>query len=114
MEITVSRKDDVSIMDLKGDLSASSAERLKEESTGLAKNDSVRIILDMSKVTFIDSSGLSACVEIHTMLRDRNGLMVCAKLSEAAKKIFRITGADKKMTVVGSCEEGLALFKASG
>jgi anti-sigma B factor antagonist len=98
---------DVVIMDLSGDLVASSAESLKAQVVKLSEKKFKYILAEMSKVGFMDSSGLGACMAIHKMLNEKSGLVVWAKPSETVGKVYRLTRADKKLTIAASRQEGL-------
>lgn len=102
MEINVGMDGDIVTLDLTGDLVASTAEELKSQVAKLTEKNFKYILVDMSKIGFMDSSGLGACMASHKMLVDKQGLLVCAQPSDAVSKIFRITRADKKINVADS------------
>ena len=110
MEINIGMDGDIVVMDITGDLVANTAEELKAQVEKLTEKNFVYILLEMHKVNFMDSSGLGACMAVYKKLRERNGALVCARPSEAVSKIFRITKADKKISVVSSSTEGAKLL----
>ncbi len=110
MDINIGTDGDVVIMELNGDLVASTADQLKEQVAKLSDKNFTYVVLEMSRLTFMDSSGLGACVAVHRMLADRKGMLVCAKPSDPIAKVFRITRADKKLTIAASKEEGVRLL----
>jgi len=113
MEINISMDGDIVVMDLAGDLVASTAEQLKAQVEKLADKHFNRILLDMSGVNFMDSSGLGMCMAVHKMLLQSGGLVVCARPSEAVAKIFRVTRADQKLRVIPDRGEGVRILHAS-
>lgn len=102
MEINIGMDGDIVTLDLAGDLVASTAEEFKSQVAKLADKNFRYILVDMSRIGFMDSSGLGACMASHKLLVDKKGLLVCAQPSEAVSKIFRITRADKKINVAES------------
>lgn len=100
MEINVGMDGDIVMLDLNGDLVASTAEDLKAQVAKLVEKNFRYIMLDLSKVGFMDSSGLGSCMAVHKTLNEKQGLLVCAQPSEAVAKIFRITRADQKIKVM--------------
>jgi anti-anti-sigma factor len=107
MEINIGMDGDVVIMDITGDLVASTAEEFKAQVAKLNEKNFHFILLDMSKVNFMDSSGLGACMAVHKTLTEKKGMLALAKLSEAVGKVFRITRADQKLKVVPTKQEGV-------
>ena len=110
MEINIGMDGDIVIMDLNGDLVASTAEELKTQVSKLNEKNFRYVLVDISKINFMDSSGLGACMAVHKSLSEKNGLLVLAKPSEAVAKVFRITRADQKLKVIPSKQEGIKLL----
>jgi anti-sigma B factor antagonist len=107
MEINIGMAGEAVVADLHGDLVASTAEEFKSQIAKLSDKNFRFILVEMSKVGFMDSSGLGACMAVHKMLHEKNGMVVWAKPSEAVGKVFRITRADKKLRVAATKQEGL-------
>ena len=58
-----------------------------------ADGDATRLVVDLSNVTFIDSSGLGALVEMHNRLRrDKRQLVVVAPRGTAVTVAIELTG----------------------
>lgn len=110
MEITVGMDEDVVILDLAGDLVANTAEKLKGEIARLSEKNFNFILINMSKVNFMDSSGLGACMAAHKAVAEKNGMIVFAQPRESVSKIFHITRADQKLAVAASRADGLRLI----
>jgi len=111
MEISIGMEGDVVIMDITGDLVASTAEELKSQVAKLGEKKFHYILADISKIGFMDSSGLGACMAVHKTLAEKNGLLVLAKPSEAVGKVFRITRADQKLKIAPTKQEGLRMIQ---
>lgn len=54
-----------------------------------------KLLVDLSLVTFIDSSGLSALIYALREARKKNGTIKLSKLSEHVSSVFSITRLDK-------------------
>lgn len=66
-----------------------------------------RIILDLGKVDFIDSSGLGAIIAVMKALAERQRLDLAA-LEPAVDKVFRLTRMDTIFRIFDSVEDALA------
>lgn len=111
MEISLVMEGDTALLELNGDLVASAVEEFKAGIAELQRKNCVNVVLQMAKVNFMDSSGLGACMAISKALSAKKGMLVCAEQGETVKKIFHITGADRKIKVVASTSEGLGAIR---
>lgn len=64
-----------------------------------------RLIVDMSEVPFMDSSGLAALIGAQKAIRSRTRMIVVCP--ENLQKIFQVTRLDSVVPVVGSLPEAL-------
>jgi anti-sigma B factor antagonist len=51
-----------------------------------------RVEIDLSGLTFIDSSGLSELVKLHNELRDRDAVLVVRNPTPTVERVLEITG----------------------
>ncbi len=107
MEVNIGIDGEVVTMGISGDLVASTAEEFKSQIGKLRQKNFNFILVEMSKVNFMDSSGLGACMAVHKMLSEQNGMLVLAKLTEPVGKIFRLTRADQKLNIAPTKQDGI-------
>lgn len=74
-------------------IDAAGAINFKERMRELTHDNGKRVILDLSGVTFIDSSGLGAVVAVRKSLGPDRPLEL-AGLTSAVEKVFRLTRMD--------------------
>jgi len=91
MEIQKRIEGGVAILSLQGRLDLTSAPQLKEASKEVLINQSKKMILNMNKVDFINSSGLGALVSVLKDVRNNQGSMRLTNLAPYVKEIFDIT-----------------------
>ena len=90
--------------------------RLTFPTTGLGFLEQVRVetapivILDLSAVSFCDSSGVGALTRIHLTFERENRRLALAGLSERVKAILVITRVLEKFKVFATVEEAEATF----
>jgi anti-sigma B factor antagonist len=70
-----------------------------------AQDGKERLIVDMSEVPFMDSSGLAALIGAQKALRERTQLIVVCP--ENLRRIFEVTRLDTIVSVVASLPEAL-------
>jgi anti-sigma B factor antagonist len=84
--------------------------RIAEFRAALARAESAPVVVvDLSGVSFIDSSGLGALVELHNRLRrDRRQLAVVAPAGTAAALLLNLAGLQSRMSIFATREAALA------
>lgn len=92
MEIRERHEDGVTILDLEGQLTLGDPTRmLKREVDRLVELGIRRVVLDLEKVPYIDSTGLGEIVRSHTTLARRGGELRITNMNEKVHKLFALT-----------------------
>jgi anti-sigma B factor antagonist len=79
-------------------LDAASAIAFKDRMREAARTDSGRVVLDLSRVMFMDSSGLGAVVAVLKLLGPDRRLEL-AGLTPTVQKVFRLTRMEQVFTI---------------
>lgn len=88
-------------------IDAAVAIRFKEDMRNETENGPKRVVLDLSSVEFIDSSGLGTIVAAMKQL-DGNRKLDLAGLSPNVDKVFRLTRMDTVFALFPSLEDAIA------
>ncbi|MGF1748071.1 MULTISPECIES: STAS domain-containing protein [Vibrio] len=64
------------------------------------------LLLDISQVTFMDSSGLGAVMAVYKMLRDKQIAVVGAK--KPVRELFKLTRMDRLIKTYDTVEDAVA------
>ena len=104
---TQTRPKVLSVLVMNDRIDAASAIQFKEQMRDLTQNANQRIVLDLSRVMFLDSSGLGAIVAVKKLLApDR--VLELSGLTTTVEKVFRLTRMDSIFTIHPSHEAALA------
>jgi len=87
------------IIALDGVLNAATADQLKQAFRQVAEAGVRTVVLDMSKVRFVDSAGLAALIAGSKMLGGGSHCLQLAALQPQAQMLFRLTMFDKVFSV---------------
>ena len=109
MDISIQIDNQWVVVKLNGSLVASTCEELKGQMTKLMGRNYLHFILDMEQVEFMDSSGLGSCIALNRESAGKGGKIVCCNLKDNVRKIFQMTRADQKVSVVGDAMEASKL-----
>ena len=71
-------------------------------------NQGKSVVVDLSKVGYIDSSGVASLVESFQSARKGGRNLVLASVSEGALRVLKLARLDKVFTICESVEDGLA------
>ena len=88
-------------------IDAASAIQFKERMRDLAQGTQPRVVLDLARVDFLDSSGLGAIVAVRKLLGPDRALEL-AGLTPPVEKVFRLTRMDTIFTIHPSRDDALA------
>lgn len=108
MTLTCTETDDTQIITVHADrIDAAMAIQFKEDMRAETESGQARVVLDLSAVTFIDSSGLGAIVAAMKQLGDGRRLDL-AGLTPMVDKVFRLTRMDTVFSLFATLDEALA------
>jgi anti-anti-sigma factor len=91
--VDIERRQDSIVAHLQGEVDASNAHLLEREIRAAVPNTSAGLILDLSEVEYMDSSGVRMLFTIHNQLRERGKRMRAVVPDTAAiKGVLEILG----------------------
>ena len=106
MNLQIERKEKyISIELLEEKFLSNNNKDLKETILDPANTSFRNIILDISKVKYIDSSGLSSILLAYKLCKSRNGILVICGACDAVKTLIKISQLDSILSLVPSLEE---------
>ncbi len=106
----VKKQNDVAIVTLNGSLDVSHQKMLKDKLVSASDIQDNDIVLDFSKVTFIDSSCLGTLVSLAKTLREKKGDIKLSNLSDDVRSIFQITRLDRVFDIFDNNEDAVTGF----
>src|SRR5207248_1310074 len=91
MEHELRTDDGVSIVALRGPVDVASSLALRELLAGAVGQAGARVLLDLSEVTLIDSSGIGVIVGAHRQAEASGATLVLAAPAGPAARVFELT-----------------------
>ena len=86
------------------------APNLKSELVLVSGNGEKNIILDLAKVRYCDSSGLSAILVANRLCKNANSTFVLTRLNEAVERLITISQLDTVLHTPQTVDEGVKLI----
>jgi anti-sigma B factor antagonist len=108
VDVSVARRSgDVPIVVVSGEVDVYSAPALKESLTGLLKSGTSTVVVDLTQVAFLDSTGLGALVEARAATNEIGGSLLVVCNQERILKLFTITGLDSVFAIHPTVDDAL-------
>jgi anti-sigma B factor antagonist len=95
--LTVQTAGGITIAELTGELDVANAPALRDQLLSLLRPDSSQLVIDLSRVSFCDASGLAVLVNTARRARLLGGFLHLAAVSPQASRVLNITGLDRHL-----------------
>ena len=84
---------------LTGELDIATAPRLREALIAISNGGETKVVVDMTNLTFMDSTGLAALVGPLKRFRSMNGEIVLRSPTKGVRKVLEISGLTRVFTI---------------
>lgn len=112
MNIKESIHGDVAVVALKGNLMGEpDTTDVRQKIYSLLEDDVKKIVLDLGKVKWINSSGLGALIAAMTSVKNKGGELRLANVTEKVESVFMITQLIKVFKTYETVDRAVASFK---
>ncbi len=101
----VRKSGDATIIELIGDVDLHHSPALHAALVELANERPRRLVLDLTAVPFMDSSGVGTLVEVFRRVNKYEGKMVLCGLTTRVRSVFEITKLDRFFTICDTAEQ---------
>jgi anti-sigma B factor antagonist len=106
MEINVKPVEQVTVIEISGEIDSNTAPQAQERVLPLVQ-PGAKILLDMSQVEYMSSAGLRMLLSMYRQVTQQNGSIVLVGLAEEIKDTMSITGFLNFFTTRDTVDEGL-------
>jgi len=110
MPVKTELKNGLTVCHIDGEIDINTAPDVKKGFDKLISKKEPKIVVNLSKVTYVDSSGLATLVEILKNMRSYGGRLRLTNLSPKIKSLFEITKLEKLFEILSDEEEAISTF----
>lgn len=110
LQIDESASEEISILTLRGQLTFGNADRVRENILGLAAKGHSKIVVELTDVSFIDSTGLGALVGCHASLQKKKGALKLVNPNRRNLELLLATQLHTVLDVFNGVEDGVNSF----
>jgi anti-sigma B factor antagonist len=111
MEIQKRERDGVVILDINGEIDLYNAPEIKEVINGLIADNKSNVVINLEKVSYIDSSGIGALISSLSNLKKYQGGLKIINVFASVRKVFELTKLTSFFEIYDSEDEALSKFK---
>ena len=107
-------RDGVAVFVLDGSLDAAAAPGIEGALMDAIDGGARRVLVDLSGVPFVDSSGLSVLIRAFEKTREHGGRLAVAGVRESVKPVLRLTRLDRVLEVMDDPARAVETLAQSG
>ena len=108
VQIDIIKENDFTILNINGDVDASSSIQLDESLGAIVSNGDPKILIDCGGLNYISSAGLGVFMSYIEDVKTKNIKMVLFGLNDKVMNVFEILGLDQLLTIVNTKKEALS------
>ena len=100
LEVQTSERDGLVHVALSGELDLSTVAKVEDELRRVESREPRVVVLDLSALTFLDSTGLRCVVTTSERAREQDRRLVVVRGPEQVQRVFAITRLDERLEIV--------------
>ena len=113
IETSLRHEGDIPVLDVTGEIDIYTTPQFKEAVSAAIDQNKPAIVINMSHVTYMDSSGFGTLLSATKRLRPLDGALYLSGCNEAIQRMLQITRLNTIFGVYATEAEALAAAKAS-
>lgn len=111
-QVYLEKQNSYLVATLRGELILGCTSEIKEQVKQYADaNQQYHLIVDVTEVSFIDSSGLGALIAWFKMVNQKQGQLVFCGMTDQVRKVVGYAKLDKIFTIVDTLADAKAIFE---
>ncbi|MBP7583580.1 MAG: STAS domain-containing protein [Spirochaetes bacterium] len=110
MDINKRTKDDIVILDITGEIDLYNAPEIKDIINKLIEEQKYNVIINLEKVSYIDSSGIGALISSLSNLKKYQGGLKIINVYASVRKVFELTKLTSFFEIFDAEEDAVGSF----
>ncbi len=106
--VDISFLEDGVLLAPKGEIDLSRSPALRQTITRVQEDRPRRLVIDLSGVPYMDSSGVATLIEAMRTAQESDGQLIICGLQDKVRSIFEIARLDMVFTIAETCEEAVS------
>jgi anti-sigma B factor antagonist len=102
----------IAVVEVSGWIEIGSAPQLRDTLISVIDDGHVHLVIDLTDVAFLDSTGLGVLIGLLHRLRSRDGSLALAGASDRVYKVFHTTQLTKVLTITDTVDDAIAAINS--
>ena len=99
---THSTENEIPLIELEGEVDVYTAPQLKQQMLSFLDSGAKEMVIDLTKVDYLDSTALGVLIGGLKRIRERDGNLALICPNQRVRRVFEITGLDKIFNIFSS------------
>ena len=100
------------VLELRGDIDLNEKPKVAAQLEPLIERQTTGIVIDLTKVPYVDSSGLAIFIDALQRVQQYGGKLALAGLQDNVRLVFQISKLDKVFEIFGDSQSALEAVTA--
>jgi anti-sigma B factor antagonist len=109
LDVSTTSQGSCAVVRVDGEIDLDSAGELSEAAVAALQEIGPSLVLDLSGVTFMDSTGLKVLLAVHKRAELAGGRLVLAAPTRSVNRVVSVTGFDRTLAVAETVEAAVAV-----
>ena len=114
MEASARDHGDTTVVSVNGEVDLYTSPRMREAILGGISKRRPNVVVDLSGVSYMDSSGIATLVEALQATRKRSGRLVLAGLTERVREVFELARLQSVFELAPTVDDALSAGSGGG
>ena len=110
MDINTRSRDDIIVLDIAGEIDLYNAPEIKDVINKLIEEKRYNVIINLEKVSYIDSSGIGALISSLSNLKKYQGGLKIINVFASVRKVFELTKLTSFFEIYDSEDNAVKAF----
>ena len=110
MNISTRQTDDITVVDMDGELDSQTSGNAYDEMVRIAKSGVSKVILNISKLMYVSSAGLRVILTAAKLLNSSGGEMKICQANSTVKEVLEMTGFNHLVHMYDTEDEAISSF----
>jgi anti-sigma B factor antagonist len=102
-----SERGGITLLAVRGSLDALSATQLKAEVVAIGDSGAKKVVVDLSALSLLDSSGVGVLISLFKRIRAVGGQVLYAGVRSQPKEVFRLLRLDRSLDLSATVDEAI-------
>lgn len=114
LTISVSPGPGYLVVSVAGEIDTVTASQFREQLASVITCGARRVVVDLARVTFMDSAGIGVLTATHRVLAVQQGSLAVVSPSPAVRRVLSLSGLDQVILVTSSVPDAAARWTTEG